>query len=96
MPLIERAATLVYAACVDFELRAAALFGVSYRDVNAGLFFVLWPAVTLLLVVIVLWQRRALAACVAGEDDADETEGADDAGPTAPKRRYRSGARTRR
>jgi hypothetical protein len=46
----------VYAACVDFLLKAAALAGVSYRDANAFLFFILWPLVTIALVVIVLVQ----------------------------------------
>ena len=50
----------IYAACVDFMIRAANLFGVTYRDANALLFFVLWPAVTIALVVIVLAQRRTL------------------------------------
>lgn len=46
----------VYAACVDFLLKAAALAGVSYRDANALLFFILWPLVTIALVVIVVVQ----------------------------------------
>jgi len=50
----------VYAACVDFELRLGALLGLTYRDVNAGLFFVLWPLVTVSLVGLVLVQRRKL------------------------------------
>jgi hypothetical protein len=54
--------TLVYAACVDFMIRAANLLGVSYRDTNAFMFFVLWPAVTVGLAVLVLLQRRALRA----------------------------------
>ena len=49
-----------YAACVDFELGLGALLGVTYRDVNAGLFFVLWPLVTVSLVGLVLVQRRKL------------------------------------
>jgi hypothetical protein len=51
----------IYAACVDFMLNAAHVFGVTYRDTNAFMFFVLWPLVTIALVVIVLAQRRALA-----------------------------------
>lgn len=58
--MIARAGFAVYAACVDFMLQAARLLGVTYRDTNALMFFVLWPAVTAALVVIVLRQRRAL------------------------------------
>lgn len=50
----------VYAACVDFMLQAARLLGVTYRDANAGMFFLLWPAVTALLVAVVLWQAWQL------------------------------------
>ena len=51
----------VYAACVDFMLVTARLLGVTYRDTNALMFFVLWPAVTVGLAVLVLRQRAELA-----------------------------------
>ena len=50
----------VYAACVDFMLHAASLFGMTYRDANALLFFVVWPAVTLGLLLVVVWQAFVL------------------------------------
>ncbi|MDI1480288.1 hypothetical protein QHF84_26950 [Polyangium sp. y55x31] len=50
----------IYAACVDFMIRAAALAGATYRDANAFMFFVLWPAVTVVLVAIVAWQAVVL------------------------------------
>ncbi|HZF52088.1 MAG TPA: hypothetical protein VE093_25720 [Polyangiaceae bacterium] len=58
--MIERVGFALYAACVDFLLRVAAIFGITYRDANAALFFVMWPLVTGLLLGIVLWQRAAL------------------------------------
>ena len=51
----------VYAACVDFMLHAARLLGVTYRDANALLLFVLWPAVTVGLAGVVVWQRLVLS-----------------------------------
>jgi hypothetical protein len=57
---MERIGFGLYAACVDFLLRVAAAFGITYRDANAALFFVLWPLVTALLLGVVLWQRAAL------------------------------------
>jgi hypothetical protein len=51
----------IYAACVDFLLRAAALLGITYRDANALLFFVVWPLTTLYLVVVVAGQAMTLA-----------------------------------
>ena len=55
-------ALAAYCACVDFMLHAARLFGFTYRDANALLFFVVWPAVTVALIAVVLWQRRILRA----------------------------------
>ena len=56
-------AQALYGACVDFMLQAAALLGVTYRDANALMFFVLWPVVTVVLLGVVIWQgvllRRA-------------------------------------
>jgi len=53
-------ALAAYCVCVDFMLHAAGTFGFTYRDANALLFFVVWPAVTIALVAVVLWQRAAL------------------------------------
>jgi hypothetical protein len=50
----------LYAACVDFLLQAAQLLGITYRDANAALFFVVWPALTVLLLCVVLWQAWRL------------------------------------
>lgn len=58
--MIARIALSVYASCVDFLLAVAALFGVTYRDANAALFFIVFPLVTLALFGLVLWQWRML------------------------------------
>lgn len=50
----------IYLACVDVLLQATALFGISYRDANALLFFVVWPLVTLMLIGVVFAQAIAL------------------------------------
>jgi hypothetical protein len=50
----------IYAACVDFMLQLARLLGVTYRDANALLFFVVWPAVTVALTAVVTWQHLLL------------------------------------
>lgn len=56
----------IYAACVDFMIRAAALAGATYRDANAFMFFVLWPAVTIALLVLVAWQAILLRRLARG------------------------------
>lgn len=58
---MERLGFGLYAACVDFLLRVAAALGITYRDANAALFFVLWPLVTCALLAMVIHQRRTLA-----------------------------------
>lgn len=50
----------IYAACVDFMLHLAALFGMTYRDANALLFFLVWPGVTLALLGVVVGQHVTL------------------------------------
>lgn len=58
----------IYLACVDFMLAAANLFHVTYRDANAFMFFILWPVVTVLLLLAVAikfglrqWRKRSVA-----------------------------------
>jgi len=58
--MILRLGVAIYAACVDFLLHAASLLHVTYRDANAVLFFVVWPAVTAALVTLVAVQHVAL------------------------------------
>ncbi len=57
---MERVGIAVYAACVDFMIRSANALGVTYRDTNAAMFFVLWPAVTVALVAVVARQRAEI------------------------------------
>jgi len=75
--VILRAGLAIYAACVDFMLHAARLLGVTYRDANALLFFVVWPAVTLALALLVLAQRAALARALSERARAARTANED-------------------
>ncbi len=56
----------VYCVCTDFILVCTRLLGLSYRDVNALLFFIVWPALTFVLLIVVVAQglqlRRARGA----------------------------------
>ena len=54
-------ATSIYIACTDFILALSHMFGISYRDANALLFFVAWPALTVALAAVVLIQAVKLA-----------------------------------
>lgn len=57
---LEAAGTWLYWQCTDFMINSAEMFGVTYRDTNSFMFFVLWPAVTVLLLGTAFWQARAL------------------------------------
>ncbi len=59
-PELYQAGTWLYWQCTDFVIHSAGLMGVTYRDANALLFFVLWPLVTLTLTTWVLWQALQL------------------------------------
>lgn len=63
---MEHLGTALYAACVDFMLRTANALGVTYRDTNAAMFFLLWPAVTVGLIAVVTWQRAEIRRLTRG------------------------------
>ena len=50
----------LYWYCVDFVIHVANLTGLTYRDVNAALFLVVWPLVTAGLVAVVVYQAVVL------------------------------------
>ena len=52
--------TSIYIACTDFLLAVSHIFGISYRDANALLFFIIWPIVTIALFAVVLVQAVSL------------------------------------
>ena len=47
----------LYYQCAFFMVNVAGLLGVTYRDSNAALFFILWPLLTLNLIGWVLWNQ---------------------------------------
>ena len=46
----------LYEQCVFFVIHVADVLGITYRDSNALLFFVVWPAVTVFLAGWVVWN----------------------------------------
>lgn len=51
---------LIFEVCVQILIGLANGLGVSYRAINVYIFVILWPLVTLTLIVIVIAQARAL------------------------------------
>ena len=54
----------LYDGCVTFMIHAANALDVTYRDSNAGLFFVVWPLVTIGLIGWIVWNALALSTLV--------------------------------
>ena len=50
----------LYVYCADFTINIAKLFSISYYDVNAMIFCLLWPAVTIMLTSIYIIQKIRL------------------------------------
>lgn len=47
----------IFLLCVAILLWMAKLLGTTYEAVNVWFFCVIWPAFTLVLIAIVIWQR---------------------------------------
>jgi hypothetical protein len=58
--VIRKASEWLYWQCTDFMINSADLFDVTYRDSNSFLLFLLFPAVTCLLVGWVSWNTVVL------------------------------------
>jgi hypothetical protein len=56
VPLIDACFDL----CVDILMWLADLFGVSYNTINIWIFCILWPLLTLGLMLVVLRQHREI------------------------------------
>ena len=62
MKTVETIGTWLYFYCVDFMVNTAVLLDITYRDTNSLMFFVLWPIVTVVLIITVLAQRWRICA----------------------------------
>ncbi len=46
--------------CVNVLVYAAGLLGITYKEINVWVFVILWPAATILLMVIIILQQRTI------------------------------------
>ena len=60
MELLIKIAIDLYVYCTDFTINLANLLSISYYDVNAMIFCVLWPVITILLISIYVVQNIRL------------------------------------
>jgi hypothetical protein len=47
--------------CVELLLYGAALLGITYKEINVWVFVILWPIVTLALILIIFLQQRRIS-----------------------------------
>jgi len=50
----------LYCACTDFMINTANIFGVTYKDANSFMFFILWPATTIFLILAATYQQHKI------------------------------------
>jgi hypothetical protein len=46
--------------CVDVLVYWAGVLGITYKEINVWVFVIIWPIVTIIMGIIILWQRRIL------------------------------------
>ena len=60
MEILAKIVLAIYCYCTDFVINLANLLSISYYDVNAIIFCILWPMITILLILIYLIQNIRL------------------------------------
>jgi hypothetical protein len=46
--------------CVNVLVYWAGLLGITYREINVWVFVIIWPILTIVLVVVIIWQQRRI------------------------------------
>ena len=46
--------------CVTVLIYWAGILGITYKEINVWVFIIIWPMLTVLLVMIILWQQRQI------------------------------------
>jgi hypothetical protein len=53
--------------CVQVLVYFAAVFGISYKEINVWVFVIIWPVLTLILLAIIIRQQIRIHELEAGE-----------------------------
>ena len=46
--------------CVHVLVYWAGILGITYKELNVWVFVIVWPILTMLMLVIIIWQARRL------------------------------------
>ena len=58
--LMKEIIQFIYNYCTDFTINLANLLNITYYDVNALIFCIIWPSFTISLIFIYLMKKRQL------------------------------------
>ena len=47
--------------CVNVLVYWAAIFGITYKEINVWVFVIIWPILTIILIGIIVMQRRTIS-----------------------------------
>jgi len=47
--------------CVNILVYWAGIFGITYKEINVWVFIILWPILTIILIGIIVMQRRMIS-----------------------------------
>jgi hypothetical protein len=48
--------------CVRLLVFLAAQLGITYKEINVWIFVIVWPIITLVLIILVIWQQMRIRA----------------------------------
>ena len=46
--------------CVNVLVYWAGILGITYKEINVWVFVIIWPIVTVIMGIVILWQRRLI------------------------------------
>lgn len=60
MDFLEFIGGFIYAYCTDFVINLANIFNLSYYEVNAIIFCIIWPLLTIVLILLNIYKFISL------------------------------------
>jgi hypothetical protein len=56
----EKMMDVIFDWCVRLLVFLAAQLGITYKEINVWIFVIVWPIITLVLIVLVVWQQMRI------------------------------------
>ena len=50
----------IFDGCVNVLVYWANALGLTYKEINVWVFVIIWPILTVVLMIIILWQQRKI------------------------------------